>query len=1116
MKASFTSKVLAASVLFSLTVYQLSAQENGGLMADKKKKEVEFSVSSTGQRKAAPQGALQSPFKQLRYNEQVIKSKEAGSGDVKINRSKETGLPLSIKSKPASNARLMPLSEEEVKSASFTFLERYKTALQVVDPKSEFEVTSVSKDELGQTHVRLQQKYKGVPVYGAQLITHTQNNQISLLNGRHFSTPKVDTTPSLSSSQAEQTAVADLKKGTMVRELSAGEKKLLQYDKPTSELIIYHTGVTKSVARLAWHINARPNVLENWTYIVDARTGEVLSKQNNTCTLFAGTSSTGSGTDLKGVSRTFNTYQEEGLHYLVDTKRPMFNNNISVLDEFVGAIETYDAQSSSPSSEEFYADRVVSTTSAFDQPVAVSAHYNAGVAYDYFLNVHGRNSINGQGGSIYSIVNIADVNGNSIENAFWNDVFIAYGNGGDNLKPLAASLDIAGHEMSHGVVSNSANLEYYGQSGAINESISDIFGAMMDREDWKVGEDVVKLTSYPSGAARDISNPHNGGVKGDNSWQPAHMSEYVHGEDDNGGVHSNSGIVNYAYYLIATDISKEKAEKIYYRALTQYLTKSSQFIDLRIAVVQAATDLYGAASAEVGAVASAFDAVGILEVTSDAIAELPVNPGQDFIMVYSVDETDTDFIYASTTDASQIIPMSSTKAISKLSITDDGSVAFFVDANHMIKAIDLLGDQGEIFVDNQPIWDYVAVSKDGTKLAMAKSVGEPYIYVRDLRTNQQRQFQLYNPTTSSDGSKSGGVLYPDALEWDYSGEFVIYDAANRLNSSDGTAIEFWDVGVIYVWDNIGNGYAEGQVQKLFTDLPQGVSIGNPSFAKNSPYIMAFDLIQASSSSVEYSVLAANLETGDAHIVYENDRLGYPSYSKLDDMLIFDTSTGSEATPVTAVIGLASNKLEPVGSAYILFTYGTKAVWFTQGQRQILSSEKEVLSFDVVSPIARGSVDKEGHTIQVTLPNTTDLTSIAPIINVSRDATISPASGVAQDFTNPVTYTVRAQDGSTQTYTVTVQTATPTSVEDLTKPESVEIVYPNPFMDKLYIQTNNQESLVNAEVYTLHGAKVTTAVLQKTTGEGEYLLELPNISSNTYLLKLTYSNHTSTRRIVKTR
>ena len=122
---------------------------------------------------------------------------------------------------------------------------------------------------------------------------------------------------------------------------------------------------------------------------------------------------------------------------------------------------------------------------------------NRAKAYLYFSNLHSRNSINGAGGNIISLVNVSDEAGQSMGNAFWNGQAMFYGNGDAAFTPLAAGLDVAGHEMSHGVVQSTANLAYQGESGAMNEAFADIFGSMIDRDDWKVGEDIANPSVFP-------------------------------------------------------------------------------------------------------------------------------------------------------------------------------------------------------------------------------------------------------------------------------------------------------------------------------------------------------------------------------------------------------------------------------------------------------------------------------------------------------------------------------------------------------------------------------------------------------------------------------------------
>lgn len=220
------------------------------------------------------------------------------------------------------------------------------------------------------------------------------------------------------------------------------------------------------------------------------------------------------------------------------------------------------------------------------------AHDYAGSVYNYYDNTHNRLSYDGLGAMLRSTVHY----GVDYNNAFWNGEQMTYGDG-------TAVLDVVAHELTHGVIETTANLEYQFQSGAMNESFADIFGAMVDRDDWLMGEDLPPDMLAGHEALRDLSNPERFG-------HPAHTEDWVSTCNDNQGVHTNSGIFNKAYYNIATALGKSRAERIFYRSLVTYLHPSSSFRDGRAAAVQAAVDLYGDGE-EKAAVEEGFNAVGI-------------------------------------------------------------------------------------------------------------------------------------------------------------------------------------------------------------------------------------------------------------------------------------------------------------------------------------------------------------------------------------------------------------------------------------------------------------------------------------------------------------------------
>ena len=215
------------------------------------------------------------------------------------------------------------------------------------------------------------------------------------------------------------------------------------------------------------------------------------------------------------------------------------------------------------------------------------AHDFVGATYDYYAATHGRDSYDNAGSTLIATVHYS-VN---YQNAFWDGTQMVYGDG-------FSVKDVTAHELTHAVTERTANLEYRWQSGALNESFSDILGAMVDRDDWLMGEDL------PIGAIRDLENP---GAFG----QPGNASGWVKTCSDNEGVHTNSGIPSKAFVNIATSIGKGDAERIFYRALTVYLQQQSSLEDSRAAALQAAEDLYGAASAQAQAVNTGFGAVGL-------------------------------------------------------------------------------------------------------------------------------------------------------------------------------------------------------------------------------------------------------------------------------------------------------------------------------------------------------------------------------------------------------------------------------------------------------------------------------------------------------------------------
>ncbi|NHF58557.1 T9SS type A sorting domain-containing protein [Flavobacteriaceae bacterium TP-CH-4] len=954
------------------------------------------------------------------------------------------GLPLFIQSVPsAETAR--SVARQSVEVIAKEYMADVGRLLQVEDAAGEFVLAAQKTDALGQTHIKMQQVFQGIKVYGGEMVLHLdKGKQVRSLNGRNRPTPVLTTTkPKLSEANALDLVEKDL--GVPLPRVSADiDSSMMSRPVHEQELLIYQMDGKDVLVR---HLTVYPNIMDRWEYFVDAQSGKIIDKYYHTCAFHAypleyseptmeeaSPPETGSGTDLNGITRQLNTYSVNGTNFMVNTSKPMFNAAQSQMpDRPVGGIMTLDLRNE-PALEGVQIFHVTSTSNTWNNPTAVSAHYNADVSYEYFRNTFGRNSINGQGGTIISFINVADPNdGGPLENAYWNGRAMFYGNGRVAFEPFAGALDVGGHEMSHGVIQNTANLEYRYQSGAINESFADIFGVMIDRDDWLLAEDIANTQYFPSGAMRDMQNPNNGRTQlGEPGWQPKDMTEYYTGDRDNGGVHINSGIPNRAYYLVATDIGKDKAEQIYYRALETYLTVSSQFIDLRLAVIQSATDLHGANSLEVQAIRNAFDTVGITDgAPTDTDNDVPAAEGDDFILSLDIRDTDPNTLYISDTQATEYFPLTTTRVYRKPSVADDGSLAIYVTEDHTINAVTLdRNNPEETVISEEPIWAAVALSKDATKFAAVPNDESNVVYILDLVGGDFREFELYNPT-SADGIATGEVLYPDALEWDYSGQYLIYDALNRLENPTGQDIQYWDVGAMKVWDNATNTFGDGTIQKIFSDLPEGVSIGNPSFSKTSGNILAFDYLDELND--EYAVIAANIETGEIKTVFSNNKLGFPNYSKNDDKMIFDTFNGGDED--IAVINIAADKISPSGNASELIPNGKWGIWYTVGTRSTLSNEKEITDFrfNVTAPPAVGVIS--GTEITIDLPNNINPANlVATFAHSARSQVsiggVSQQSGVTiNDFTNPVVYTVTAEDGSSKNFTVRLGNSAPNDPND---------------------------------------------------------------------------------------
>lgn len=450
--------------------------------------------------------------------------------------------------------------------------------------------TSEFTDEIGFKHIKFNQHYNGIPVEGSEVIAHIKSGNLKNITGNLIE--NISIVKSSSFVIPENQAIEVAKSQFEFKELRKN---------PSVKMVIYQNPIDQKYYQ-TYKVNIQYNEPEiaNWEVYVDVFSGKVIDIVSNI--RFDGVVY-GSGTAVDGTTKSLVLYQQGSYYYVKDITRPI---NGYIVTNTANNRQTYPGTT------------IYSSTTTINDAAGVSAHYYAGVVYNFYKNLFNRNSLDNNGMNLISTVHY----GTKYNNAFWDGTQMVYGDGDGTLfRALSGDLDVVAHEMTHGLTTNTANLVYKDQSGALNESMSDVFGVLVETydkynvqnggqwqfnpADWVVGDDIY-TPSTPGDALRSLADPTLYG-------QPAHMSNYVYTTSDNGGVHTNSGIPNKAAFLVAQSIGCEKTAKIYYRALTVYFTSSTDFYNARLGLIQATKDLYGANSSEAQAVATAFDQVGIYQ-----------------------------------------------------------------------------------------------------------------------------------------------------------------------------------------------------------------------------------------------------------------------------------------------------------------------------------------------------------------------------------------------------------------------------------------------------------------------------------------------------------------------
>ncbi|PQA95654.1 hypothetical protein B0A69_04565 [Chryseobacterium shigense] len=491
------------------------------------------------------------------------------------------------------------------------------------------------KDQLGfETH-RFQQTINGIPVEYGMMAVQTKGGKIIGETGKWIlkEPATAEKKANISESTALQSALsfvgADSYKWQNKEEeafIKNESKNTTASFAPKGELVYYSDPSDEKMGdlKLAYKFDIYAEKPLSRQYVfVDAKDAKVLG----TNALIHETNAPGTATTGYSGNRSIVADSYNGSYRLRETGR---NGGT--------AVETYNLKkgTSYASAVDFTdTDNNWNNVNTNKDQYATDAHWGAEMTLDYYYTKFGRKSIDNNNFAIKSYVHYST----NYFNAFWDGSRMTYGDGSSSTnggKPLTA-LDVCGHEITHGLTTKTANLAYQRESGALNEGFSDIFGNTIERwarptqASWKLGEDF----SY---VIRDMANP-NAYSQPDTYlgtyWKATTTSGCSSPSQSNDycGVHTNSGVLNFWYYLLVTGgtgtndkgfaynvsaIGIDKAGAIAYRTLTNYLTSSSTYANARTYSLQAAADLYGAGSNEVTQVINAWNAVGVGGGTSAA------------------------------------------------------------------------------------------------------------------------------------------------------------------------------------------------------------------------------------------------------------------------------------------------------------------------------------------------------------------------------------------------------------------------------------------------------------------------------------------------------------------
>jgi Zn-dependent metalloprotease len=839
--------------------------------------------------------------------------------------------------------RAMPKHKRGLATAR-EFLQVNRRMMGLIDPDHELTLRREWGDDTGRRHYRFAQFHQGIPVWPAEMTIHlAANGHVNLMNGACVPSPRnFDVEPLIQADEARRLAQLAVPDGANA-------------EASTPELIIHALDSTRP--RLAWKLRVKTGPASRWLVVVDTSTGETLTAFNE---IMDGAVQ-GSGVDLFNDRRDLDLWESEseGLFFMVDTSKPMFDplsappSPIST----IGGIIIMDALNDFPFELSSLAQVTSPDKVSWSDPHAVSASFSTSEAYDFFLEAHGWDSFDGEGSTIIAVIHL----GQDFFNAFWDGQAMYFG----DAAPFPRALDVVTHELAHGVTQHTANLIYQNQSGALNESFSDIFGESAEARtrgapDWLAGGDLGR-------AFRSLADPSSLTIPGTNRSFPSKMSEMIPPNDpiaerDNGGVHYNSSIINHAFYLLAEGlegaIGIEAAGRIFFRALSTHLVARSQFIDARLACIQSAEELFGSDSVEAQKTGEAFDAVEIFDgAPTPPPPQFPAIAGPDSTLFIRFDPDRSRHVLYRREDMFDDPeigdPLSFLDVASaRPAVSGNGELAVYVNP---INDACFTRTSGSLVEDCSTLAGLVfsvAMTPDASVygFVMRDETGNPRNSIRviDLETFTDREIPLRAPLI--DGESDVEVAFARTMDFTTDGQTLIYDAFNRTRFDDDG-----DPDTPPVESGNWSVYAiDLNTDTVLSLAPPivGVDIAFPALSQTSDGFVTFDVFD--SETDESTVTALDLNTGEStEIATVVGGFGAPGYTGADSAIIYSRPDSSPTGASLMRQELEADSITPVGEP---------ATWIPDGHFGVIYRRGDLTS-------EQGDADEDG--IQDGLDNCPD-------------------------------------------------------------------------------------------------------------------------------------------------